>query len=124
LGLLGRFTTDGDGRLDLKRNGLLPIVTAARTLALKHAIRPTSTIGRLNEAKARAMIAGDLVDRAIGAYGGLMRMVLEQQIEDAHRGIPVSARVPVAPMTTGEKRWLKTAFKDIGELIGTVLNVC
>ena len=124
LGLLGRFTTDGDGRLDLKRNGLLPIVTAARTLALKHAIRPTSTIGRLNEAKARAMIAGDLVDRAIGAYGGLMRMVLEQQIEDAHRGIPVSARVQVAPMTTGEKRWLKTAFKDIGELIGTVLNVC
>ncbi len=45
IGMLGGLVSDGDGRLDLKRNGLLPIVTAARTLALKYAIRPTSNSG-------------------------------------------------------------------------------
>jgi DNA polymerase-3 subunit epsilon/CBS domain-containing protein len=123
LGILGRFALDSDGRLDLKRNGLLPIVTAARTMALKHAIRPTSTLARLSEVKARSLADGEMIDRAMTAYAGIMREVLAQQVQDAHQGIPVSARVHVASMSSGKKAMLKTSMQAINGLIGATLNL-
>ena len=123
IGILGRFVLDGDGRLDLKRNGLLPIVTAARTLALKHAIRPTSTLARLGEMKARSLADGDMIDRAMAAYGNIMREVLAQQVQDAHHGVRVSARVYVASMPTSKRAMLKSSMHAINELIGSTLNL-
>ena len=123
IGMLGRFLLDDDGRLDLKRNGLLPTVTAARTMALKHAIRPTSTLARLRELKARSLVDGDLIDRAITAFTNIMREILAQQVQDAHKGIPVSARVHVASMPSGKKAMLKTSMQAINELTGATLNL-
>ena len=123
IGMLGRLILDGDGRLDLKRNGLLPIVTAARTLALKHAIRPTSTLARLVEIKERSLVDGEVIDQAVLAYTNIVREVLAQQVDDTHRGIPVSARVQVASMPSSKKAMLKTSMQAISMLIGTTLNL-
>ena len=83
IGIFGRLLTERDGRIDLKQNGLLPIVTAARTLALKHGIRPTSTVTRLTELKARSLADAAMIDRAISAFTVIVRAVLAQQVSDS-----------------------------------------
>ena len=95
--------TDPDGRVDLKQNRLLPIVTAARTLALKHAIRPTSTVARLTELKVRSLADADMINKAISAFTHVVRAVLAQQVKDSDHGISLSARVDVAAMGADEK---------------------
>ncbi len=123
IGIWGGLALESDGRLDLKRNGLLPIVTAARTLALKYAIRPTSTLARLGEMKARSLADREMIDRATTAFANIMREILAQQVQDAHQGIPVSPRVHVASMPSGKKAMLKTSMQAINELIGATLSL-
>ena len=98
IGLFGRLQPDKDGRIDLKKNGLLPIVTAARTLALKHGIRPTSTVTRLTELKVRSLAEADMIDRAISGFTVMVRAVLAQQVSDSQRGVRLSARVDIGGM--------------------------
>jgi DNA polymerase-3 subunit epsilon/CBS domain-containing protein len=123
IGLFGRLATDRDGRIDLKQNGLLPIVTAARTLALKHGIRLTSTVARLTELKARSLADADMIDRAVSAFTVLVREVLTQQVKDSHRGISLSARVDVAGMNLEEKEGLIRAMRAINHLIKATLQM-
>ena len=123
IGLFGRLVTDNDSRVDLKKNGLLPIVTAARTLALKFGIRPTSTKARLNELKARSLVDAGMIDRAIAALQVIMRAVLAQQISDSHRGIRLSARVDVATMSTDKKSSIMKSMRAINELIAATLQL-
>jgi len=123
VGIFGQLVHDSDGRLDLKRNGLLPIVTAARTLALKYAIRPTSTLARLEEMKTRSLADGEMIDRAMAAYANVMGEVLAQQVQDAYQGIRVSARVQVASFPRSKRAMLKSSMQAINQLIGTTLNL-
>lgn len=123
IGILGRLILEGDGRLDLKRNGLLPAATAARTFALKYGIRPTSTVARLAEAKAQSLADTDIIDRASTAYAAIMREVLAQQVRDAHAGIRLSARVQVSSMPMSKKTQLKSAMQAVSELVGLTLNL-
>ena len=123
IGIFGRLQTESDGRIDLKRNGLQPIVTAARTLALKHGIRPTSTVTRLTELKARSLADADVIDKAISAFTVLVRAVLAQQVEDSDRGVALSARADVAAMDPEEKESLTKALRAINDLIKTTLEL-
>lgn len=123
IGLLGQLSLEADGRLDLKRNGLLPVVTAARTLALKHGLRPRGTLQRLAEARGRGLVDGGLADRACAAFGLIQGEILKQQIADAHQGIPLSARVQVSAFSPAGKRALKDAMQAVSALVGATLNV-
>jgi CBS domain-containing protein len=121
-GIFGRLLTDPDGRVDLKQNGLLPIVTAARTLALKHGIRPTSTVTRLTELKARSLADADTINKAISAFTDIVRAVLAQQVKDSDHGISLSARVDVAAMGTEQKEGVTKSMRAINELIKATLQ--
>ncbi|MGO4685061.1 DUF294 nucleotidyltransferase-like domain-containing protein [Hyphomicrobium sp. 2TAF46] len=122
IGIFGRLITDDHGRVDLKQNGLLPIVTAARTLALKHGIRLTSTIDRLTELKARSLVDAGLIEKAISAFTVIVRSVLSQQISDSHRGIKLSAQVEVATMSAEQRSSITKSMRVINELITATLE--
>ena len=123
ISMLGRLKQDGDGRIDLKRNGLLPIATAARALALRHGIRPTSTLARLAETKARGLADVALLDRATTAFEAFSRAVLAQQVRDTRSGVSPSPRVEVARLSAGERADLLAAMRSVYELIGTTLGL-
>jgi len=123
IGIFGRLVTDRDGRVDLKPNGLPPIVTAARTLALKHGIRPTSTVARLTELKTRSLVEAGRIDKAISAFTVIVRAILAQQVSDSHHGVRLSARVDVAAMNPEEKESLAKSMRAINELIGATLQM-
>src|SRR5262245_47504156 len=59
--LLGKFRTDAQGRIDLKRHGLMPIFTAARVLSIKHDVRARSTAERLRGVAAKGGTSPDTV---------------------------------------------------------------
>ena len=51
---LGRFRLEEDGRMDMKMHGIMPVFSAARVLALRHALSQHSTVGRLDALRGQA----------------------------------------------------------------------
>jgi len=90
--LFGKVVTD-DGRADLKRDGLLALVKAARVLALSAGSSARTTAGRLCDAQ----LAGRLPERdavtLVELHEQLLTLVLRQQLSDLGEGIPPSSRV-------------------------------
>lgn len=110
--LFGGFRTDG-GRIDLKLHGLFPIVSAARTLAIRHGIRARSTQERL-EGLIALEIGGDAdMTRILAAHNVILSLMLAQQNRDLQAGIAASNRVDAGALSGAQKEELKTALKDL-----------
>jgi signal-transduction protein with cAMP-binding, CBS, and nucleotidyltransferase domain len=114
-GILGGFQTE-NGRLDLKRYGLFPIVAAARTLALRHGIRALSTRDRIaGILAAKTGAESDLVAMQ-EAHALFLRLLLAQQGRDLFAGLPASNRVETAPLDRRSQRDLKSALRTVQTL--------
>ncbi len=111
-GFLGNLQSE-DGRIDLKKFGLFPIVSGARTLAIRHDVRGRSTRERLDGLIARGVGAEADLRALIDAHGLLLRLMLAQQSRDLHSGIPVSNRIELARLSREESAALKAALKRI-----------
>ena len=101
-----------EGRIDLKRFGLFPIVTAARALAIRHDIRRRSTRGRLLGLAEAGIGNVDEFAALIEAHRLFVTLMLEQQSRDLETGIPVSNRVEVAPLPRAVQADLKAALRS------------
>jgi len=118
--LLGGLKTDDKGRLDLKRTGLMPIFTAARILAIKHGIEARSTPERLASLKALGIGAAYEFDEAIEAHKLILGHILEQQLIDANRGLPLGNSIEVGRLGKAEKEALKTALRAVDPMVSLV----
>ena len=86
-----------NGRLDVKKHGLFPIVATARTLAIRHGIRERSTRARLEKLIA-LNIGGDRdMNAMMTGHAVLLGLLLGQQTRDVYAGIPVSNRTRLLP---------------------------
>jgi DNA polymerase-3 subunit epsilon/CBS domain-containing protein len=92
-GLFGRLRLEDDGRMDLKRDGLLPLVSLARTLALRAGSSATTTPQRLHDAAAAGRLPERDADALAALHADLLGHVLVQQLADAQAGRPPSSRV-------------------------------
>ena len=112
LGLLGGFRTES-GRVDLKLPGLLPIVSAARALALRQGIAATGTRARLGALERAGALPE--ADRVLleDAQGLLMALVLEQQVLDLGAGRPPGNKVEVGRLDRRRRRRLKQALREV-----------
>jgi DNA polymerase-3 subunit epsilon/CBS domain-containing protein len=93
-GLFRRLTTQ-DGRVDLKRHGLGPIVANARLLALRHGVAVRSTVERLAGVRALGIGGASDLDAAIAIHERILDLILRAQLADLAAGIPASNRVPL-----------------------------
>ncbi len=109
---LGNLQSE-DGRIDLKKFGLFPIVSGARTLAIRHDVRAVGTRDRLEGIIASGVGAeADL--RALGeAHALILRLMLAQQSRDLQAGIPVSNKADLARLSRDETVALKAALKRL-----------
>jgi DNA polymerase-3 subunit epsilon/CBS domain-containing protein len=110
LTVFGGFRKDEQGRVDFKKNGLLPIFTGARTLAIKHGVRERSTAARLRAAGAAAAVSPENIDAIIGAHRVFLHAVLEQQLIDSERGVPLSNGVEIKRLATSRRRELQDSL--------------
>lgn len=109
LGFLGRITAV-DGRVDLKKGGLFPVVAAARCLALSHGIVARSTVERL--AKLGELGIGSAEDLAMldSCHARFSDLILRQQIRDIGRGLPPTTLVELAGLSRPELAELKASL--------------
>lgn len=120
LGFLGDFrvATKGAHRntLDLKLNGVTPIVDAARIIALSAGVQETNTTERLRRAASLEVLNEEDVAAWIDSsqYIQMLRMRVHQQ--QALEGKPLSNHVNPDLLNDLDQRILKEAFRQVRKL--------
>jgi DNA polymerase-3 subunit epsilon/CBS domain-containing protein len=112
LGLFGRFQLI-DGRMDLKRGGIMPLFAGARALAIKYRCRELSTSERLSAALARQDCMHTTFQNLREAHRIILRCILHQQLVDLGKGIPLSNKVTPASLEDITRKQLKWALKQV-----------
>jgi CBS domain-containing protein len=102
-GFLGRPRLE-QGRIDLKRNGLLPLVGMARTLALRCASGARSTPERLRDALTAGRLAESDAGDLVRIHDDLLTLIVRQQIIDLSAGVRPSSRVALKDLGRREQR--------------------
>ncbi len=110
-------------KLDIKRNGLMPIVNFGRILALRHGIRETNTIARLQVLADRGHISGELCSMASDAYELQMQMRFVHQLKQLENGVQPDNYIDPARLSDLEKYMLKDAFGVIERLQGVLKSI-
>ena len=106
-----------EGRVDLKRWGMLPIVGMARALALRVGSGERSTQGRLRDAAAAGRLRQGDADMLIELHARLMSTILAQQLRDLDDGIRVSNRVSIRALLRDESRLLTSQLRRLEEIL-------
>ncbi len=119
LGPFGNFRTE-QGRVDLKKGGLLPLISAARVMALHDGSTALDTHRRLEAAVAAGHLNHEDEVQLKDALELLLRAVLGQQIADIKAGVAPSTRVLVARLDGLTRRRLKEALRRIAHVDWTV----
>jgi signal-transduction protein with cAMP-binding, CBS, and nucleotidyltransferase domain len=115
LGPFGRWRSK-QGRVDLKRGGLWPIVAFARTLALRCGVGATGTLDRLAETVAAGRLAAEEADRLGAAFTLILDEMLDQQLVELAAGRPVGSTVELARLSRDRRARLKTALGHLGAI--------
>ncbi|ACO03558.1 MAG TPA: cyclic nucleotide-binding/CBS domain-containing protein [Persephonella sp.] len=115
VGFFGRFTVEKSGEhkneLDLKKGGILPIVSGVRVLSLENKIRSTNTIDRIR--KLRKKLGENLSDELIESFKFLQTLRLKNQIEKIKEGKSPDNYINPEKLTRFEKDILKESFRII-----------
>jgi signal-transduction protein with cAMP-binding, CBS, and nucleotidyltransferase domain len=120
LNIFGRFREEG-GRVDLKRGGLLPIVSGGRVLALRLGVKATATPERWRAAVEPGFIRREDVARIGDAHEMMLELILTQQIADLGADRQPGSAVEVRRLLGLSRERLKQALKIVGE-IDLILN--
>ncbi len=118
LGLFGRLKTDplkgpGQGKVNLKLAGTLPLVGAVRILSLKTRVSELSTLDRISTLKQTGVLDSDEADYLSGGFKHITRLILRQQLSDFEANRPVGNHVPLKAMTRRDRDMLVDTFQAV-----------
>ena len=121
IGWLGRWKLN-NGRIDLKKGGIMPIFSAARCAALEHCVKSRSTADRLRGMRDQVSSDARSIDDLLMAHEILMGIILRQQLKDMEKGIALSNRIVPSELGGSDQQLLRWALKkveNIPNLLGT-----
>lgn len=114
IGFFNRLITTDEkahkGQIDVKRNGLRLIADAARIYAMSRGVKSCSTIDRISALVRIGQLDADFADSIISAYGELMSMVLDHQLDQLLRGEAPDRMVEPAAMTARQREVLRDSM--------------
>ncbi|MBP7063766.1 DUF294 nucleotidyltransferase-like domain-containing protein [Ferrovibrio sp.] len=122
IGLFGRLV-EKEGLVDLKLGGLLPLVSAARCMALKLGLPATATQARLRGAAELGHISTEDLEGLLKAHELILGLLLRQQLADLAAGRKPGSRLPVAAISKADRARLKAALRHLEMLPDMVRNV-
>ncbi|MCB1547060.1 MAG: CBS domain-containing protein [Hyphomicrobiaceae bacterium] len=120
LTLFGGIRTE-NGRIDLKKNGVLPIFTGARVLSIRHDVRTRATPDRLRGLLSRDVASENDIESVIAAHRTILGAMLGQQLIDVETGVPLSTKVDISRFSKAERADLKEALEAV-DTIGTLVG--
>lgn len=109
LGLFGRLK-DHDGTVDLKKDGIMPVVGLARVHALASGSHARSTPVRLAAAAEAGTVSHHDAETVAEAFALFLRLRLRAQLQARRHGHAPSNRIALDDLSTLERRHLKEAF--------------
>jgi len=117
LGFFRQFVLERHGgetkTLDLKLNGLVPIVDLARIHTLDRGLAPVNTLDRLEAlAQSDSFAASDANDLS-DAFAFIASVRMRHQVSQLRRGDTPDNYVPPSALSDFEQRHLKDAFKIV-----------
>lgn len=126
LSFFKNFLVEKDGkyknRLDLKTRGLVPFVDFARVMALRHGLRETNTLSRLQKLGEESLIPQELYSEIREAYEFQMQIRLVHQLRLIEDGLQPDNYIDPGELSDREKHTLKDAFEVINRLQGYLKN--
>lgn len=99
--------------LNLKKNGLTPFVDFARVMALKHGIKESNTLGRLQQLLEIRVLSPEFYAELVDAYEFIMQIRLVHQLQQFEDDISPDNFVNPSHLSDLEKQTLKEAFEVI-----------
>ncbi|WP_193369395.1 DUF294 nucleotidyltransferase-like domain-containing protein [Pelagibius marinus] len=121
LNWLGRPRLE-NGRIDLKKSGLMPIFSAARIVALTHKFDARSTPERLEAVRQLGAFDAGVIGKLIDAHKILLGAILRQQLRDIQHGVALSNKVAPGEMPAHERQeltWALGQVENVRNLLGT-----
>ncbi len=120
LGFFRDFVLKQNGKhkatLDLKHNGIAPIVDLARIYALSQGISAVNTIERIQQAAGTAAITKSSAENLIDAYEFLGILRVKHQAKKLVQGLEADNYLSPKELSKLEREHLKDAFKVIKTL--------
>lgn len=117
VGLFGRLITSDEaphsGRLDLKLNGLVPLVELVRLLALRAGIAETGTLARLAALRDAGHLAGEDEAELREGFAFLSGLLLHQQVADWRAGREPGNHVAPAALPRWQREHLVATLRAI-----------
>lgn len=89
LNFRGALQTDNNGRLDVKRGAILPLVNVARWHALAAGVTISATVDRLEAVAAVGSLARDESDALVEAFEVIARLRFEHHARRIAAGLPI-----------------------------------
>ncbi|KPJ97786.1 MAG: hypothetical protein AMK71_12555 [Nitrospira bacterium SG8_35_4] len=119
IGLFQSFITEkGDHKkeIDMKRSGLIFLIESARLLAMKHGIRETSTIRRLQALVEKGIVQNDDSEYFENAYRVILHYTLMAQADNYLNKGTADYYLNPYELSDRSQQILKRAFKAISAL--------
>lgn len=115
LSFLGGFITER-GRLDAKKAGILPLVSAARLRAIRAGVGATGTDDRFAAVAAAGQLHEDDANDMARVREAILGVMLEQQLRDLEDGLLPSSRIDPCQLDKATAERLRWAFKRLKTL--------
>lgn len=117
VGLFGRLVTSDEaphsGRVDLKLNGLAPLVELVRLLALKGGIAETGTLARLAALRAAGFIGSEDEMELREGFAFLSSLLLNQQLADWRAGRDPGNHVAPSSLSRWQREHLVATLRAL-----------
>jgi CBS domain-containing protein len=117
LGLFGRIVTAGagdhPGRVDLKMRGTMPLVGAARLLALQRGVAETGTLARLAALERQGAVGRNEADALAAAFEHVTLVLLRQQLADDAAGAEIGNFVDPETLSRRERERLVESLRAV-----------
>lgn len=123
LGLFGRLILerrDGARGIDVKLNGMLPLVNSLRACAIDLGLEETNTLDRLAAATAAGYFTSAEAEETRRAYENLFHLRLGHQLGRIAAGRPPDNFLDPSALDREEQRRLKDAFRAVRRVQGKV----
>jgi CBS domain-containing protein len=101
---------DHDHTMDLKHNGIVPIVDLARVYALAGGITAVNTFDRLEAAREAKVLSNDGAEDLRDALEFISMVRLHHQASRIRAGVPADNFVPPEELSSFDRSHLKSAF--------------
>ena len=118
----GSFAVDHEGKLDIKRRGIIPIVNLARFHAIAGGVTISATVDRLEAAAESGALPPDVADGIKEAFGIVARVRLQHHADQIAAGEAVDNMVDPVKLPPVSRRELREAFRVVAAAQKRVAN--